>query len=133
MKIVFIEPNQGLLRVYNDRFYKYDADYFDDLNKFERQFYNQYDIIVLSHRIENKSWVDIVNDLKSNAIFIITMTFPAEYYKENEPSVYSKIKLINKTKNIFPMIKDEYEKLESFIEDKMIFHGMRQTIKKLAA
>lgn len=131
MKIAFLDPHIETLKLYQTAFYGFNADYFTDLNKFERVFFNQYDIIVLSHRMGDKNWVDVVNDLKTDAIFIVTMTFPAEYYKSADPDAYEKIQLINKIKNVFPMIKEDIEKMYDFIEDKQIFSSMKEVVKKI--
>lgn len=122
MRVAIIDEDAGQLAVYNDLLEDYRPDLFDSVSKFDHVFCGQYDVIVLTHRYKDRSWLDVYNDLKDeDTLFIITATYNHGYYRKEFPNLFYKIyNEINKRKNVIFVPKPETNKIYDLIETRSL-------------
>ena len=120
MRVAIIDEDKGQLELYKDLLEDFSPERFDSILKFEKVFYNQYDIIVLTHRYGDRPWIDIYNDLKSDAYFIITATYPPKDYEDDPDLFYMLTDEISKHKNITFVEKPKNDILYDKIDTRFI-------------
>ena len=49
---------------------------------------SKFDLFLIDHHIENKSFIKVIRELKINDPFIVTITYPKQYYYDSNPIMY---------------------------------------------
>jgi hypothetical protein len=106
MKIAVIEDSKILHTIYEDMFFMHTVDFFNTVDDFVLKG-EKYPVVIIDHRVDNKSWEDVYKTIDESTFLIVTSTFPLDFYKKEFPNtLYKSLLNVNKHKNAVHFVKD---------------------------
>jgi DNA-binding NtrC family response regulator len=125
MKIAVIEDTKALHDIYEDMFFMHTVEFFNTVDDFILKA-EVYPVVIIDHRVDNKSWEDVFKVIDESTFLIVTSTFAKDFYKKEFPdTLYKSIEKVNDHKNAVHYHKDERNRFLDYISRAVELEALR--------